>query len=263
MREICYDEFKKINKITKKVCSVFDEVVFLKDRFDIYLKNEEPNLTEQEEREIKLLIDNDRFQIEEALKNEIKYNLIELDDRNSEKYLFHLLSEVSDEVHTIRVACQFDVWSEELEMVNRIINKKEAPKADFSLQKYLREETIFRSLFSSAIDIVFHLENMLEYIKNQLYPEEITIKKASDSKTVKLKWKGTQTVLFSVLRQLKTKYNDDGSPLIENSFDSLAQFLINNIEGYESLEVGTLAKNMAKNIEPKKNKINIDLTDLS
>lgn len=69
----------------------------------------------------------------------------------------------------------------------------------------------------------------------------------------KLVWKGQKNQLYSVLRQLKNDHE-----LIGNSYNSLADFLIQNVTGFENTSKETIEKELKKrNPLPKGKRINV------
>ncbi len=77
-----------------------------------------------------------------------------------------------------------------------------------------------------------------------------------NSRDTKLDWKGSKVQLYSVLRQLKTQYE-----LIANSYNELADFLIQNVKGFESTSKETVEKELKKKQQPQKNK-RVNFTNL-
>lgn len=73
--------------------------------------------------------------------------------------------------------------------------------------------------------------------------------KPQQIKHTKLKWLGSKTQLYSVLRILKKDYE-----LIGNSFNELADFLIENVVSFESTSKETVEKELKKVQNPPKNK---------
>jgi hypothetical protein len=74
-----------------------------------------------------------------------------------------------------------------------------------------------------------------------------------ESKKEKLNWKGQKNQLYSVLRQLKIDHE-----LIGNSFNSIADFLIQNVIGFENTSKETIEKELKKKqILPKPKRIEI------
>jgi hypothetical protein len=70
----------------------------------------------------------------------------------------------------------------------------------------------------------------------------------NDTLLIKLKWKGAKNQFYSVLRQLKIKYE-----LLDNTFDELAEFLKQNVVGFESTRMSTIIKELKKDTEKPEN----------
>ena len=87
----------------------------------------------------------------------------------------------------------------------------------------------------------------------------ITYKK---EQSIKLTWQGDKKVLVNVLRQLKTAYNKKGQALIKESYDDIAAFMIQHINGFENVQISTLRGLLTKELEdPKGNFVSLDLTE--
>ncbi len=75
----------------------------------------------------------------------------------------------------------------------------------------------------------------------------------NNSDKIKLIWKGQKNQLYNVLRQLKNDYE-----LIGNSYNSIADFLIENVTGFENTGKETIEKELKKTAPlPKAKRINI------
>jgi hypothetical protein len=84
--------------------------------------------------------------------------------------------------------------------------------------------------------------------------ENLMVENKKESKNIKLKWKGSKIQLYSVLRQLKNQYE-----LIGNSYNELAEFLINNVTGFNETKKETVEKELKKeNLPPKERRVNIN-----
>ncbi|MEP6947714.1 MAG: hypothetical protein ABI863_00505 [Ginsengibacter sp.] len=69
----------------------------------------------------------------------------------------------------------------------------------------------------------------------------------------KLIWKGQKNQLYSTLRQLKNDYE-----FVANSYNSLAEFLIQNVSGFENTSKETIEKELKKNTPlPKQKRVEI------
>lgn len=96
-------------------------------------------------------------------------------------------------------------------------------------------------------NIINDLKLEIEKIEEQFF------KKDHSNKSFKLIWKGQKNQLYNVLRQLK---NLD---LIGNSYNNLADFLIENVSGFENTSKGTIEKEINKIKDlPKPKRINIE-----
>jgi hypothetical protein len=70
----------------------------------------------------------------------------------------------------------------------------------------------------------------------------------------KLKWIGAKNQLYNVLRQLKNEYG-----LITNSYNELADFLMEHVTGFENTKKETIEKELKKKQPlPKSKRININ-----
>lgn len=106
---------------------------------------------------------------------------------------------------------------------------------------YYRENNIKRK------EIIDELRNEIKIIETSYFV------KSQNIKSNKLIWKGKKNQLYNVLRQLK---NLD---LIGNSYNNLADFLIDNVSGFEDTSKGTIEKEINKKKElPKPRRINIE-----
>lgn len=126
--------------------------------------------------------------------------------------------------------------------------------------KDMIHDSIFE-LFGYYDDIEFSL---IDLVFNQFYTEfkennetELTDKLSittTDQTNTKLIWKGQNNQLYSVLRQLKDKHE-----LIGNSYESLAEFLIRNVTGFENTKNSTIETELKRNKDlPKPKRINIE-----
>ena len=166
------------------------------------------------------------------------------------------------------------IWnSENIEFIDWHQNWKVwgNPKLPFSLttipnsrfllfSNYIESENIntkFNQGFVLAqIRFLDHIKQNLGKVKSDYSEDSIE----PNNERIKLKWNGSQSLLFSVLRQLKNG-KIKNLDLLGNSYDDLGLFLVQNFEGYEKLKPGSLSSNMAKNIDPQKANIKLDLTD--
>lgn len=69
---------------------------------------------------------------------------------------------------------------------------------------------------------------------------------------VKLKWNGDKKALYRDIRELKRKNGKNGLPVLSNSYEEIAQFLIQNVEGFENTTLSTVLGALKKNDPPKK-----------
>lgn len=127
-------------------------------------------------------------------------------------------------------------------------------------------------LYAKKIPFLKQLRNDL---MNELYPEslsdsisnsekeesklDITTK---NSQLAKITWQGDKKVLVNALRQLKTAHNRKGQALIKESYEDIALFLIQHINGFENDKISTLRGLLTKELDdPKGNFIPLDLTE--
>ena len=98
-------------------------------------------------------------------------------------------------------------------------------------------------------------ENEKKKVENKikLAVDEFNTSKIANSEVVKsglkLDWKGTKIQLYSVLRQLKNDYE-----LIGNSYNELADFLIQNVKSFGDTKKETVEKELKKVQQPPKNR---------
>lgn len=98
------------------------------------------------------------------------------------------------------------------------------------------------------------------YLKNKIKEIENTTTTKHTS-NVKLKWKGSKTQFYDILRQLKSLENIDGEKLITNSYEDLAFYLKMNVDVFSDTALSTITKEIGKNKRPPKNRrIDISIT---
>jgi len=108
------------------------------------------------------------------------------------------------------------------------------------------ENTSIYKIDAFILKYFLHLKDYIIEVKGQ---NNFT----SNQQNVKLIWKGQKNQLYNVLRQLK---NLD---LIGNSYNNLADFLIENVSGFENTSKETIEKEIKKIKDlPKPKRINID-----
>lgn len=89
--------------------------------------------------------------------------------------------------------------------------------------------------------------------KETVENSDTTISKDSNS-TVKIKWEGQKNQLYSVIRQLKNDYS-----LITNSYDELAEFIVNNFYGFTPSNRRTVETELKKEQNlPKRKRVKIN-----
>jgi hypothetical protein len=69
---------------------------------------------------------------------------------------------------------------------------------------------------------------------------------------VKLKWNGDKKALYQDIRELKRKNGKNGLPVLSNSYEEIAQFLRQNVEGFDNTTISTVLGALKKNDPPKK-----------
>lgn len=106
----------------------------------------------------------------------------------------------------------------------------------------------------------FSRAKMVYFLKD--YKREIRSKKdmpviVEHTKTEKLNWRGNKNQLYAVLRQLKNDYE-----LIGNSYNSLADFLIQNVTGFENTKKETIEKELKKKQPlPHAKRVSVNVTE--
>lgn len=120
-----------------------------------------------------------------------------------------------------------------------------------------REESVFfpgntkRTIDEIALLFAFDLDELYKTINNKLvgFEQSGGSQTASTQPNNKLKWLGSNVQLYHVLRQLKNDHE-----VIGNSYNSLADFLINYVTGFENTSKETIEKELKKKYIPPKNK---------
>jgi len=77
---------------------------------------------------------------------------------------------------------------------------------------------------------------------------------------MKLKWNGQKNALIDIFHQLKHIQGKSGQPLLPNSSDEIAQFLLNNFECFSGNSISTIRTQLDKkdNIKKSEKRIEID-----
>lgn len=77
------------------------------------------------------------------------------------------------------------------------------------------------------------------------------------NKIMKLQWNGNKNQLYWLFRELKNLANKKKQPIISNSYDEIATFIVQHFTGFENANLPTITKELKSNKKPKK-AINID-----
>ena len=246
MSQTIYNEFFELKKVADETRLLFDSVC--RNRIDYYLNKLEPELTDEEINALEGFMRKvlwDRYPIV----NEIRFNLVDKNNESSIKYLRYLKSEVEEIIFIVKHDSEMETWAYELDFLTDVINGGVAPPESFKLS-LLGDKSSFERLYSRVHSFIVELKSVSQFIDQEL--NHLGIKTGYSAMAPKLRWKGSQKQLFSVLRQLKDK------GYLMNSFDELAEFLILNVEGNEHLKTHSLSKNIQKRDEPKKGEIEFD-----
>lgn len=127
------------------------------------------------------------------------------------------------------------------------LNSEHATQNEFlnQIQQFIYD---FYSVFFASIKARYYSENGDN--KNSVIN---ILDEKKDNEKLKLKWSGQKNQLYNVLRQLK----DRG--LILNSYNNLADFLIQNVTGFEETKKETITKEIQRNIPiPKSKRFTVD-----
>ena len=79
------------------------------------------------------------------------------------------------------------------------------------------------------------LDNKMNELKMDNHPSTI-----ATTGNVKLQWNGQKNALIDLFRQLKNIANEHNEPLIANSYDDIATFIMNNFTNFEGTKRGTI-----------------------
>lgn len=98
-------------------------------------------------------------------------------------------------------------------------------------------------VFTAVVDVLNqrYFPDSPEFQKEELFENR-----------VKLKWNGDKKALYRDIRELKRKNGKNGLPVISNSYEEIAQFLRQNVEGFENTTISTVLGALKKNDPPKK-----------
>jgi len=142
-------------------------------------------------------------------------------------------------------------------------------KGHYSLEKIINEVDINKKITNNSFRKKYTIYSILMYIINGAHAEYsmsnlgtlFSDKEVNPTNTaIKIKWNGTKVQLYDIFRQLKNINSNKGSqPLIANSYTDIAQFLINNFEGFHDSNLRTIIDELERNERPKKNPIDIQL----
>lgn len=92
--------------------------------------------------------------------------------------------------------------------------------------------------------------NIFQSLIREIFNKSIVV-------TNKLIINASQSVIFDFIQQLKTIYINGQTPFLSQTNEELAEFLINNIEGFENSSLNTITKELARKKEIKKAKLKV------
>ena len=145
-----------------------------------------------------------------------------------------------------------------------IEGEKLFPETEFELRDRLNEqvETLKKDMIqtpanrpeSALLQNKIHVLTAVVDAINQRYfldSPELQNEETFENR-VKLKWNGDKKALYRDIRELKRKNGKNGLPVLSNSYEEIAQFLIQNVEGFENTTLSTVLGALKKNDPPKK-----------
>lgn len=191
--------------------------------------------------------------VEEWGKDEVTYFLINLwDQLNLYKYGFHFwrITKIINEREGFAINIE---GKDQREYFKKVYNREVIN----ALDNFIRN--IQDAIIDKFVDIktVNEIREILQY--NSLFEnwyKECGIETNSEplpKNENKLQWKGQKNQIYNVLRQLKD-YD-----LIANSYNSLADFLIQNVTGFEDTKKETIETEFKRNKDlPKPKRIKIE-----
>lgn len=194
--------------------------------------------------------------------HELRNNLLNISEEKHLVYITYLGSyleiitkNLELQENMIAKVCDFEKYSNrifiQMAFDNKIKNINECKGFYANWFKSIRRDHFhFEDFIYDEFEIYSNLNNCLIETQNK-----------SNIDKVKLKWRGQNNQLYSVLRQLKNDYE-----LTDSSYDEIAEFIKQSFTGFENTKKGTIEKELKKKKllpKPKRIPINLNKNELN
>lgn len=106
-------------------------------------------------------------------------------------------------------------------------------------------------------NLIIGFNNFKDFVSELNEIQKNTSDALHNKRIIKLDWKGQKNQLYFVIRELKNKYE-----FINNSYNEIAEFLIENVSGFQNTKKETVEKELKKNTKlPKNKRVEIKLNE--